>query len=131
GSLYQLLRTGQDLPWPIRFQIALDVSYGLRDLHERAILHRDLKSLNILLDDRLRAKLTDFGLAKLKQETAATKASEAKGTPQWMAPELFEDEPQMTEKSDVYSLGMVLWELASRQVPYAKAPNQLVIMRWI
>ena len=130
GSLFQLLKSKQDLPWPIRFQIALDVSYGLRDLHARAILHRDLKSLNILLDDRLRAKLTDFGLSKIKQQTAS-QSTQAKGTPQWMAPELFDDEPKMTPECDIYSLGMVLWELASRQIPFAKAPNQQVAIGWI
>lgn len=130
GSLFQLLKSDQDLPWPVRYQIALDVSYGLRDLHARSILHRDLKSLNILLDDRLRAKLTDFGLSKVKQETAS-QSTHARGTPQWMAPELFDDEPKMTKESDIYSLGMVLWELASRQVPFTKAPNQQVVIGWI
>lgn len=130
GSLWQLLKPGQDLPWPVRYQIALDVSYGLRDLHARSILHRDLKSLNILLDDRLRAKLTDFGLSKIKQETAS-QSTHVKGTPQWMAPELFDDEPKMTEQSDIYSLGMVLWELASRQMPFATALNQQVVIGWL
>ena len=71
GSLYHLLRNGQPLPWEIRFQIALDAAWGLKDLHGYSILHRDLKSLNILLDDRLRAKLADFGLAKVKHETSS------------------------------------------------------------
>ncbi len=130
GSLYGLLRNGQPLPWEIRFQIAMDAAWGLKDLHGYHILHRDLKSLNILLDDRLRAKLADFGLAKVKHETSS-QSSIAKGTVLWMAPELFDDEPKMTTASDVYSFGMVLWELVTRALPYAKAPNQMVAARWI
>jgi serine/threonine protein kinase len=130
GSLYDLLHSGQDLPWSIRFQIALDAAWGLKDLHAYPILHRDLKSLNILLDDRLRAKLADFGLAKVKHESSS-QSSVAKGTVLWMAPELFDDEPKMTTASDVYSFGMVLWELVTRLLPYAKAPNQHVAARWI
>ncbi|MBS0349593.1 MAG: protein kinase [Proteobacteria bacterium] len=130
GSLYDLLHNGKDLPWMIRYQIALDAAWGLKDLHDFKILHRDLKSLNILLNDRFRAKLADFGLAKVKNETSS-QSSVAKGTVLWMAPELFDDEPKMTTASDVYSFGMVLWELATRLLPYAKAPNQMVAARWI
>ena len=130
GSLYDLLRNNQPLPWEIRFQIAMDAAWGLKDLHGYHILHRDLKSLNILLDDRLRAKLADFGLAKVKHETSS-QSSIAKGTVLWMAPELFDDEPKMTTASDIYSFGMVLWELVTRALPYAKAPNQMVAARWI
>ena len=130
GSLYDLLHSNQELPWAIRYQIALDAAWGLKDLHEYKILHRDLKSLNILLDDRLRAKLADFGLAKVKNETSS-QSSVAKGTVLWMAPELFDDEPKMTTASDIYSFGMVLWELLTRKLPYTKANNQMVAARWI
>ena len=130
GSLYDLLRNGQELPWTIRFQIAQDAAWGLEDLHEYKILHRDLKSLNILLGYGFRAKLADFGLAKVKHETGS-QSSVAKGTVLWMAPELFDDTPKMTTASDVYSFGMVLWELVTRLLPYAKAPNQMVAARWI
>ncbi len=129
GSLYQLLKNRSDLPWPIRFQIALDISYGLRDLHARKILHRDLKSLNVLLYGNFHAKLADLGLAKIMQEME-THSSEAKGTPSWMAPELFNG-GSMTESSDVYSLGMVFWELASCQIPFAQTHDRQVIIGWI
>ncbi len=124
GSLYDLLHNGQDLPWSIRYQIALDAASGLRDLHEHkpVILHRDLKSFNILLNDRLRAKLADFGLAKVKHENSSqSSVSKGKvGTLLWMAPELFDDEPKVTAASDIYSFGMVLWELVTRRLPYDK-----------
>ena len=130
GSLYDVLRNGQDLPWQTRYQIAADSAQGLSDLHERKILHRDLKSLNILLRNG-RAKLADFGLAKVKHETGSQSSVTAKGTVLWMAPELFDDEPKMTTASDIYSFGMVLWELVTRQLPYAKASNPMVAARWI
>ncbi|MBS0351688.1 MAG: protein kinase, partial [Proteobacteria bacterium] len=130
GSLYDVLRNGQDLPWPTRYQIAADSAQGLSDLHECKILHRDLKSLNILLRNG-RAKLADFGLAKVKHETGSQSSLTAKGTVLWMAPELFDDEPKVTTASDIYSFGMVLWELVTRQLPYAKAPNPMVAARWI
>ncbi len=130
GSLYDVLRNGQDLPWQTRYQIAADSAQGLSDLHERKILHRDLKSLNILLRNG-RAKLADFGLAKVKHETGSQSSVTAKGTVLWMAPELFDDEPKVTTASDIYSFGMVLWELVTRQLPYAKAPNPMVAARWI
>ncbi len=130
GSLYHLLHNGQDLPWTIRFQIALDAAWGLKDLHAYSILHRDLKSLNILLDDRLRAKLADFGLAKVKQETSS-QSSLVKGTVLWMAPELFKRKAEVTAAADIWSLGMVLWELSTREIPFKDAQNQLQAMGWI
>ena len=130
GSLYHLLHNKQPLPWPIRFQIALDAAWGLKDLHGYSILHRDLKSLNILLDDRLRAKLADFGLAKVKQETSS-QSTIAKGTVLWMAPELFKRKAEVTAATDIWSLGMVLWELSSREIPFKDAQNQLQAMGWI
>ena len=95
GSLYDVLHNGQDLSWKTRYQIAADTAHGLSDLHERKILHRDLKSFNILLRNG-RAKLADFGLAKVKHETGSqSSVSHGKvGTLLWMAPELFDDEPQ-------------------------------------
>lgn len=132
GSLFQLLKSSQDLPWSTRYQIALDVCHGLRDLHDRNILHRDLKSRNILLDDRLRAKLTDFGLSKIKQETTASlQTFTVKGTAQWMAPELFKRGATLTTSVDIYSLGMVLWELVTREIPFKDAQDQVQLIGWI
>ena len=129
ASLYDLLHNGQPLPWNIRYQIAQDIAYGLRLLHARHILHRDLKSLNVLLDDRLRAKLTDFGLAKVKSNSrSTTKASdESVGTIAWMAPELFSLSPKYTESSDTYAYGMVGLELATRDIPYKDVADYNII----
>ena len=126
GSLNQLLHNGQELPWDLRYQIAQDIAHGLNLLHNDDILHRDLKSDNVLLDDRLRAKLSDFGLSKIKNSSrSTTKRTQAVGTEGWMAPELFLDIDELEDSvipysmySDIYSYGMVLWEIATRKLPY-------------
>ena len=112
GSLYGVLQNSPELSLSVRYQIGLDVCYGLYHLHEKNILHRDLKSLNILLDDRLRAKITDFGLSKIKLEMGSQASSKGmKGTLGWMAPELFQEEAKATTAIDIYAFGMVLWEM--------------------
>lgn len=112
-------------------KIGLDAVSGLHHLHQRDITHRDLKSLNILLDLSYRAKLADFGLTTLKTSSASSTTAGFKGTVQWSAPELFEPDAEANPTSDIYSFGMVLWELATRQVPFAKAASVMVALSWI
>jgi hypothetical protein len=125
GSLYDLLHNEQPLPWSIRFQIALDVVWGLKALHSYGILHLDLKSLNILLDDRLRAKLGDFGSARIREEVK--NQSIIASTPRWMAPEHFDNKAEITTAADIYSYGIVLWELSSRKIPFEDKENEEVM----
>jgi serine/threonine protein kinase len=106
--------------WKLRFQIGHDISQGLKYLHERKIVHADLKSPNVLLDEVNHARLADFGLASIKSENAAQMyqdTSQIKGSLLWMAPELFE-KSRHTFASDIYSLGIVLWELATHRLPF-------------
>ena len=93
--------------WEGKTQIAKDISLGLAYIHSQGIIHCDIKSSNILLTDHKEAKICDFGLAMKVGESGGG------GTLQWMAPELLQDPPQHTAKSDVYALGMVMWEMAS------------------
>jgi tRNA A-37 threonylcarbamoyl transferase component Bud32 len=132
GSLFDVLQSAQPLMWKIRYQIGIDISVGVAYLHSQSIIHADLKSLNVLLDDTFRAKVSDFGLSKLKLSTSAVTLMGPSngGTTRWMAPELFEEEAKTTKASDVYSYGIVLWELGSRQIPFfKKAPKNEQVPR--
>jgi serine/threonine protein kinase len=116
GSLWDVLRNhNTPLPWYLRCKIALDTARGVNYLHNFPVpvLHRDLKSLNILLDDAMNAKLADFGWTRFKAETMTNKI----GTYQWMAPEVIQGQ-DYSEKADVYSFGIILWELATRKPPF-------------
>jgi serine/threonine protein kinase len=126
GSLDKVLRSEESLTWGKRWEIAYDVGCGLSYLHDNNILHRDLKSSNILLDQQMRAKLSDFGLSRVKTESAAM-TRQSVGTLPWMAPELFESGAEYTPKADIYSYGIILWELSSRQKPFDKASEAQII----
>ncbi|XP_047951203.1 serine/threonine-protein kinase STY8 [Salvia hispanica] len=120
GSLFKALHRGnQPLDTRRRLRIALDVSRGMNYLHHRnpPIVHRDLKSSNLLVDKSWNVKVGDFGLSKLKYSTFLT-AKSGRGTPQWMAPEVLRNEPS-TEKSDVFSFGVILWELMTELIPWS------------
>ncbi len=138
GSLYQALHDEKEvLPWnPMRWSIAIEVGKGLSYLHGQKIIHRDLKSLNVLLDDQYHAKISDFGLSKVKLESHSinTKTTQGIGSTRWRAPELFSMEdkaPSPNQASDVYSYGMVLWEIASRMLPFQGALDDMMVGLWI
>ena len=126
GSLRHVLEGKSELTWPQRIKMATDISKGLTFLHQKNILHLDLKSMNVLVDDCFNAKICDFGLVKIKENirtsTASkeTKPESAVGTPAWMAPELFDLFPKYSTKSDIYALGTIFWEIYSRKTPFSK-----------
>ncbi|KAG7013685.1 Serine/threonine-protein kinase EDR1 [Cucurbita argyrosperma subsp. argyrosperma] len=128
GSLFRLLQrnTGK-LDWRRRVHMALDVARGMNYLHHcnPPIIHRDLKSSNLLIDKNWTVKVGDFGLSRLKHETYLTTKT-GKGTPQWMAPEVLRNEPS-DEKSDIYSFGVILWELATEKIPWENLNTMQVI----
>lgn len=130
GSLYRLLhRHGarENLDERRRLSMAFDVAKGMNYLHKRnpPIVHRDLKSPNLLVDKKYTVKVCDFGLSRLKANTFLSSKTAA-GTPEWMAPEVLRDEPS-NEKSDVYSFGVILWEIMTLQQPWSNLnPAQVV-----
>lgn len=128
GSLFRLLqRNTTKLDWRRRILMALDIARGMSYLHHcnPPIIHRDLKSSNLLVDKHWTVKVGDFGLSRLKHETYLTTKT-GKGTPQWMAPEVLRNEPS-DEKSDVYSFGVILWELATEKIPWDSLNSMQVI----
>jgi len=93
------------------------MAVAIQYLHSRRILHCDLKSSNILLDENSRVKISDFGLSRVKSLFQDSENKGRIGTPHWMAPEIMKG-LKYEEKSDVYSFGMILWELISNEIPY-------------
>ncbi|KAK4602874.1 hypothetical protein RGQ29_011742 [Quercus rubra] len=113
GSLANLLYGEGEriLSWDERLQIALDISHGIEYLHEGAVppvIHRDLKSANILLDRSMRAKVADFGLSK--EEVFDGRNSGLKGTYGYIDP-VYVSTNNFTMKSDIYSFGIIIFEL--------------------
>lgn len=131
GSLYDYLGAHRDIAWSWRLRVADELARGLAYLHQKNLVHRDIKSLNVVLDEDFHAKWCDFGLAVLKQHATATQThhDQAAGTARWMAPELFEDEPVISRKADIWSYGMVLFELATQTVPYHSLNEKQVLVR--
>ena len=109
----------KEIPWKRRLKLAHDVSQGLALLHRKGIVHGDLKSPNILLNKTQdQALLTDFGLATMEKERSEQlQSSPIAGSLRWMAPELLTGSESSTA-SDIYALGMVLFEFVARQLPF-------------
>ncbi|XP_022772603.1 serine/threonine-protein kinase STY8-like isoform X2 [Durio zibethinus] len=116
GSMYDLLhkqKSGFKLPFLLK--VAIDVSNGMSYLHQNRIMHRDLKAANLLMDENGVVKVADFGVARVQAQSGVMTAET--GTYRWMAPEVIEHKPY-DHKADVFSFGVVLWELLTGKLPY-------------
>ncbi|GLC47162.1 hypothetical protein PLESTB_001387600 [Pleodorina starrii] len=113
----QKTRLTEELVWKLYIQILL----GLNHMHSKKILHRDIKTLNVFLDEDVNVKLGDMGVAKILS-TNTNFAKTIVGTPYYLSPELCEDKPY-NEKSDVWALGVVLYECCTQRHPF-DADNQ-------
>ncbi|KAL2471432.1 Leucine-rich receptor-like protein kinase family protein [Abeliophyllum distichum] len=123
GSLWDKLHTcrKQALDWSTRYEIAVGAAKGLEYLHhgcDRPVIHRDVKSSNILLDEDLKPRIADFGLAKIVQANSTTESTTQiiAGTHGYIAPE-YGYTNKVNEKSDLYSFGVVLMELVTGKRP--------------
>ena len=127
GSVYELMRSQQpngfDLDMAVR--IAKDAARGMLFMHRNNIVHRDLKCANLLIDENKVVKIADFGVARVMDKVGVMTAET--GTYRWMAPEVIEHKNYGLEV-DVYSFGILFWELLTGKVPYSKlSPLQAAV----
>jgi len=115
-TLRELIRQ-RDIPLSQAVDIAIQLCEGLQEAHERGIVHRDIKPANIIIDKKERCKVLDFGLAAVKGEGRITRTGSTLGTVHYMSPEQSRGE-QVDHRTDLFSLGVVLYEMVAGQVPF-------------
>ena len=133
GTLYDLLykKKNIEIPWNLKLKFLIDISKAIYFLHtnEPTIIHRDLKSLNILLtseilennsNEHVVVKIGDFGLSQMLSKNSKNQGLKGIGSVQWMAPETLQSNTldNINEKVDVYSFGIIIWEIYARTQPY-------------
>ncbi|KAK3578064.1 hypothetical protein CHS0354_032712 [Potamilus streckersoni] len=124
GQLYEILRDGKNIPPSLTLEWSKQIASGMNYLHNHKIIHRDLKSPNVLIGKNDLVKISDFGNSRTWNEKS-TKMSFA-GTVAWMAPEVIKNE-LCSEKVDIWSFGVVLWELLTGEVPYNDVDSSAII----
>lgn len=120
GTLFDVLHKARVAPtWPVVKRILSHVAAGMAYLHSQSLVHRDLKSANVLLDASFTAKVSDFGLTTAVATAAGESAAGGLcGTLQYLAPEVLAAVAPHTPASDVYAYGVLMWELVARTPPY-------------
>jgi hypothetical protein len=111
---------GQKIPFPQLLDLVAPIASALDYAHRQGIVHRDIKPSNVLLDEEGKPKLSDFGLARLMQQSAGlTRGPSVLGTPEYMAPEQALGRPA-DEKSDIYALGIMVYQMLLGRIPFQK-----------
>ncbi|KAL2766935.1 receptor-interacting serine/threonine-protein kinase 2 isoform 1 [Daubentonia madagascariensis] len=139
GSLNELLHRKTEYPdvaWPLRFRILHEIALGVNYLHNMnpPLLHHDLKTQNILLDNEFHVKIADFGLSKWRMmslsQSRSSKSAPEGGTIIYMPPENYEpgQKSRASVKHDIYSYAVIMWEVLSRKQPFEEVTNPLQIM---
>jgi hypothetical protein len=129
GSLAERIR--QQGPFPIgeAAKVLLRIGGALDAAHSKGIIHRDIKPSNILFDQSGEAFLTDFGIALLSETTNSLTGSAVLGTPSYMSPEQIRGEGKVDSRTDIYALGIVLFEMLTGKTPFkADTPAQVMMM---
>eukprot|EP01113_Clastostelium_recurvatum_P027067 TRINITY_DN3259_c0_g1_i3.p1 TRINITY_DN3259_c0_g1~~TRINITY_DN3259_c0_g1_i3.p1 ORF type:complete len:1121 (-),score=263.78 TRINITY_DN3259_c0_g1_i3:24-3272(-) len=123
GTLYDLLHKQKArFSFPIFMKMAVDLSLGMCHLHSLGIVHRDLTSMNVLLDEVGNLKISDLGLSREKQNSEGSATTMTLGgicNPRWRPPEITKNTGGYNEKVDVYCYGLVLWEMLTGEIPFA------------
>ena len=124
GQLFDVLKNGRQISPALAIEWSKQIASGMQYLHSHKIIHRDLKSPNVLLSYADTLKISDFGISRQWSE-GSIKMSFA-GTVSWMAPEVIRVEP-CSEKVDVWSFGVVLWELLTCEIPYKGVDSSAIM----
>ncbi|MCU6762263.1 Serine/threonine-protein kinase PrkC [uncultured Roseburia sp.] len=131
-TLRSFLRNDVELETLIR--IFVSVLYGVRDLHNTiienaGIIHRDLKPDNIMIDDNLNVKIIDYGLSKIIDFSSITSTGTQIGSPLYMSPEQLKDSKHIDCRADIYALGIILYEMLTKNVPYKASTLPELLMK--
>jgi len=129
GSLHNLIHESNEIFDEKKIiSILKQIANGLVYLHSSSppIIHGDLKPSNIIFDNENNVKLMDFGFSTIKKKTREyNNETTSKGQLRWMAPELLFEKP--TLKSDIYSFGIIIWQLFTRKLPYPESKNEIQV----
>ena len=126
-TLKDYIKTCSPIPTEEIISISMQILKGIKHAHSKNVVHKDLKSQNILLDENKKVKITDFGIADILDEDI-TRTQSLMGTPQYIAPEILNRE-SLTSQSDIYSIGIMMYEMAMTTVPFSGEKVAYIMIR--
>jgi serine/threonine-protein kinase len=118
GALSDIMRYGEKIDPQLGISYIIQAASALAHLHERGVIHRDVKPENMLIDSKNTLKLMDFGIARLDDDSFRTKTGLILGSPEYMSPESIEGRRDLDARSDIYSLGILLYYVVCGKLPF-------------